>query len=106
MNQFLFHTKSTIAERCQERPYTIRNLLFCLTFNHSRRAFCTWARCTRRAFSGFWAFHFWATSTRARRALTLWLVAFRAIKNNWLGFRNRRFEDIFAEIWHRRTFTL
>ena len=100
----LLHAKSTVAQRCQIGTHDrirIRNHILCLTFHHGRRARLTWAWGAAGAFRGRRALHLRATWARAWRAIAAWLLALGTIQNDRILLRDRRLENIIAEIGNR-----
>jgi len=66
----------------------------------------TGARGRRRAFGGSRTLDLGAAGTRAGRAFSLRLITLRAIQEHRLGPRNRRLQNIVAQIRNRGHFTL
>jgi hypothetical protein len=77
-----------------------------LTLDYRRRACLARAGSRRGTLGGLRALNLRAAGTRARRALTTWLIALAAVKNYWLGLRNTALEHIVAEIRYRRALRL
>ena len=105
---FLYRTEA-LAQGCKVRANQLLirgDNVFCLTFHYSRGTSGPWTRGTSRTLGGRRALDLRAPSTRARRALSLRLLALRAIENDWILLGNRALQDIIAEVRDGRALAL
>ena len=99
-------TESRHAEGCEEGAHAAVINFGCLALDLCTRARGARAGGTRGAFRGLRALHFWAARARARRAFTLRLSAFAAVKNDRALFRHGGLQHIIAQVGDGRAFRL